>query len=183
MQTTMIGTEILIHGMTKSQIHYSMNHSPWKHDYGLIQEINTMCSGGPILPQALACHMVICHGVDFGRSDIRKHHAKLLACTKKLNHKWADRLQSSLFSIAAYEIGVGVVLAATEMAKECEESHGMEPKNYTNWIYVQNFLWNIMRPKEACRWARKLIFTLLEGMKNNVDDFQDDVSPHQKLVV
>lgn len=154
-----------------------MKMAPWKSNICLKKKIVEQCSGGAILPQAFAAHLTIVFGISYTEKQIVNHHFELTRIHKAFGYNWQDALQSSLFSIAAYEAGLVAVLKAIGKAMEYEASRGVKPKMFINWLYVQGFLWHVIRPPERSRPLMKLMETVLELMRKIANDFPDDESP------
>lgn len=158
------------------------SNASWKGDSEIRIEIMLTCSDSLILPQALAAHLLILDGGQaITKMSIHNHFWTLVDNAKAIGVKWEDRLQSSLFSIASYEAGSKVILKAMDLASQFEISHGIEPRNYVNWGYVQGFLWHAFSPPEKCRPIMKLVYTTMAIMKEIANDFPDDLSPTQKM--
>lgn len=182
----MLGTKIketLIHGAKKEEIVGLIRRAEWIDNTALIVATMSSACIAKIPPQALAAHMLIIYGdqcptVSGIHQMGRKYHV-LLAL---LGDRWKDRLQAALFAVGAYQAGYEIIFKAMDMALKYDNSLGVTTQNFRNWMYVQDFLWHIMKPPEKARSVRKLMFTLIEVMCMIADKFPDDLSPQQRLV-
>ncbi len=183
----MLGTRIketLIHGATKQELMHLISQAQWLRNYTKRTEV-TLCSTPiNILPQAMAAHLLILFGEQAPPaariSLLAQDYAKYL---NFLGDRWKDRLQASLFTIASHEIGTRLVLKAIHLAHSHEMALGVNPKNFKNWMFVQEFLFAIMQNTDKVRPINKTMYTIIEIMSMIADDFPDDLSPEQKLDV
>ena len=184
----MLGTRInqtLIHGVEKDEIKSLVCQAVWLKSPEGRTVVTKAASIANVLPQAVAAHILILFGDERIKqvifSDMGNTYHSLLG--QLGDKKWKDRLQASLFAIGAYEVGVVNIREAMNAAHRYDESLGISNHNYRNWMYVQDFLWGVMNPPEKCRPLRKLMFTLIEVMCMIVDEFPDDLSPKQAMVI
>jgi hypothetical protein len=183
----MLGTRIkqtLIHGAEKDEIKSLVRQAVWFKRPEARMGIIRAASMANVLPQAMAAHILIIFGDERAKqfifSDLGNTYRSLLG--QLGDRQWKDRLQASLFAIGAYEVGVPNIRAAMNAAHRYDESLGVSNRNYRNWMYVQDFLWGVMKPPEKCRPLRKLMFTVIEVMCMIADEFPDDLSPKQALI-
>lgn len=182
----MLGTKIkqtLIHGADKAEIVSLVRRALWLKGFGIKREVMKGAANANIPPQVLAAHLLILRGDQSPHSyqptNMGNKYRNLLA---HLGNRWKDRLQAGLFAVAAYEAGSTNVERAMVAAKRYDASLGVSNENFRNWMYVQDFLWGVMKPPEKARNVRKLMFTLIEIMCMIADEFQDDPSPRQRLI-